>query len=167
MNPCRRSHDNHVIIQPHHFMQSQPMSPAPLQSCCHRQSNNSVYYDCAEEKSAPYILSPSSTSSLSYTSSWPTQTSDSPQVPPQAYFSPYRRTRASSSPSPRTVSTETVHECCAQTSAQPPLVTNKMGLSKTQRICILLGIDAVFFLIELVCGQSQPFPCISKQHGLT
>jgi hypothetical protein len=28
-----------------------------------------------------------------------------------------------------------------------------MGFTKTQRICILLGIDAVFFLIELVCGQ--------------
>ncbi|EXJ57082.1 hypothetical protein A1O7_07426 [Cladophialophora yegresii CBS 114405] len=29
-----------------------------------------------------------------------------------------------------------------------------MGLTKTQRICILLGIDAVFFLIELICGYA-------------
>ncbi|EXJ74161.1 uncharacterized protein A1O5_02455 [Cladophialophora psammophila CBS 110553] len=29
-----------------------------------------------------------------------------------------------------------------------------MGFSKTQRICILLGIDAVFFLIELVVGYA-------------
>lgn len=33
-----------------------------------------------------------------------------------------------------------------------------MGLSKSTRICILLAIDTVFFLIELITGQStRPF----------
>ena len=33
-----------------------------------------------------------------------------------------------------------------------------MGLSKSTRICILLAIDTVFFLIELVTGMSDHHP---------
>jgi len=35
----------------------------------------------------------------------------------------------------------------------PCTVTGKMGLSKSTRILILLGIDAAFFLLELIVGQ--------------
>ena len=41
-----------------------------------------------------------------------------------------------------------------QTHDQPPT----MGLSKSTRICILLAIDTVFFLIELITGMSGYHP---------
>ena len=74
------------------------------------------------------------------------------QKPGQAYFSPHRI--ATSSSSPFTASTETIHECCAPLPAQAPRTPRKMGLSKTQRIVILLGIDSAFFLLELIVGKS-------------
>ncbi len=73
------------------------------------------------------------------------------EKPAQAYFSPYHLPSASSSPSsPLTASTDTIHECCAPPPAQAPRIPRKMGLSKTQRIAILLGIDSAFFVVELV-----------------
>lgn len=80
----------------------------------------------------------------------PVQPPDFIEKPPQAYFSPHQ---LSSSPaSPCTASTQTLHECCAVPPAQSPSTTT-MGLSKTQRIIILLGIDSVFFLVELIVGE--------------
>ncbi len=75
-----------------------------------------------------------------------------PQKPQQAYISPYTRLTRPTSP-PSFASTDTLNECCAPVCAPGPRPAKKMGLSKTQRICVLLAIDAVFFLIELVVGE--------------
>jgi len=75
------------------------------------------------------------------------QTIELVHKPDHAYFSPYR-----ASPSfPFTVSTETVNECCSPRPAQAPR-GSRMGLSKSQRIGVLLGIDTAFFLVELIVG---------------
>jgi hypothetical protein len=56
---------------------------------------------------------------------------------------------------PLTASSVTLNECCAPAPAQAPRNKSKMGLTKTQRIGILLAIDSVFFLIELIVGKWQ------------
>jgi hypothetical protein len=56
---------------------------------------------------------------------------------------------------PLTASSVTLNECCAPAPAQAPRSKSKMGLTKTQRIGILLAIDSVFFLIELIVGEWQ------------
>ena len=127
-----------------------PHLPPPTQCCRHR------HYDCYEEKSAAGILSTTSSSPPfvpSTTRSYPDHLTDTVPKPQPAYFSPYRRTSSTAQSSPETASTETVNECCAPVCARPSGTPKKMGFSKTQRICILLGIDVVFFLIELVVGQ--------------
>lgn len=145
----KESHDAVLpeAASPHSQSQSQPLTPRPTlpASCRHRH--------CSEENPAQLLISSSPPSSLI-----PVQhlyhhpPPDYIRKPQQAYFRPYRRTSRSSSFSPSATSTDTVHECCAPVCARPPTTTSKMGLSKTQRICILLAIDAVFFLIELICG---------------
>jgi hypothetical protein len=76
------------------------------------------------------------------------------QKPAQVYLSPYR---APTSPaSPFTASAETLNECCAPLSAQAPRTHSTMGFTKSQRIGILLGIDSVFFLVELIVGEWCP-----------
>jgi hypothetical protein len=59
---------------------------------------------------------------------------------------------------PLTASSVTLNECCAPAPAQASRNKSKMGLTKTQRIGILLAIDSVFFLIELIVGE---WPCLS------
>jgi hypothetical protein len=44
-----------------------------------------------------------------------------------------------------------LNECCAPREKTPRL-KGMMGLSKTQRILVLLAIDSAFFLLELVVG---------------
>ena len=117
--------------------QSQVQSlPTPLPSC--------RPVACHEEKPTPLIISPPIHAA---THPYHNHTAE-PRKPQPAYFSPYRHTLPSSA------STETLNECCAPVRVPGPRSPIKMGLSKTQRICILLGIDAVFFLIELVVGES-------------
>ena len=77
--------------------------------------------------------------------------SRSPTRPEPVYLSP-RHSHQSSQPNSSSV---TLNECCAPRSAQAPTTKKKMGLSKTQRISILLAIDSVFFLVELTCGEWQ------------
>jgi hypothetical protein len=48
----------------------------------------------------------------------------------------------------------TLNQCCAPPSAKSSPKFGRMGLSKEQRIGILLGIDGIFFLIELSVGTS-------------
>merc|ERR1712000_243383 len=112
----------------------------------------------SSRRSRSSIRSPSSTSSNSHTSCTHSSSSSHPPVeliqkPVQAYFSPHR-IPASYPSSPFTASTATVNECCAPRLAQPPRPRSIMGFTKSQRIGILLGIDAVFFLVELVVGYA-------------
>lgn len=74
--------------------------------------------------------------------------------PPQAYLRPCRGVSSPSSPSK--ASTETLNECCAPLPAQKSPTATTMGLSKTHRIIILLGIDSAFFLVELIVGKWRP-----------
>ena len=102
------------------------------------------------------ILSPSSPSTPRHTALIYPQ--DPPielvRKPDQAYFSPYRLPASPSSPSsPSTASTATIDECCAPQLPRAPRTLGKMGLSKTQRICVLLAIDSGFFLVELTVGR--------------
>ena len=121
-----RSPDQPIADSPHSQLQS---SPTPLPSCCHPiLSSSAEKHSHHDHTSAPI------------------------PKPQQAYFSPYTRHPPPSS-SPVTTSTETLNECCAPIRVPGVRPAKKMGLSKTQRICILLGIDAVFFLIELVVGE--------------
>ena len=69
--------------------------------------------------------------------------------PTPVYLSPHHSHQSS----PPTSSSVTLNECCAPLSAQAHRPKRKMGLSKEKRIGILLGIDSVFFLIELVVGK--------------
>ena len=48
-----------------------------------------------------------------------------------------------------------LNQCCAPlgATASPRLAQRKMGLSKSNRIILLLAIDSAFFLLELVVGQ--------------
>ena len=77
--------------------------------------------------------------------------SHSPARPEPVYLSPPHSHQSS----PPNSSSVTLNECCAPRSAQAPTPKKKMGLSKTQRISILLAIDSVFFLVELTCGEWQ------------
>jgi hypothetical protein len=61
---------------------------------------------------------------------------------------------SSEPPSPFNSSCETLNECCAPC-AQVPRLKSRMGLSKSQRIGVLLGIDTAFFLVELTVGMWQ------------
>jgi hypothetical protein len=72
-----------------------------------------------------------------------------PSRPQPAHITPSSKHYSSLS-SPSAV---TLNECCAPRSAPAPPSKRKMGLSKTQRIAILLGIDSVFFIIELTIGE--------------
>lgn len=71
-----------------------------------------------------------------------------PAKPEPAYLSPL----PSHQSSPFSSSAATLNECCAPRTAQAPAPKKKMGLTKTQRIGILLGIDSAFFIVELVVG---------------
>lgn len=75
--------------------------------------------------------------------------SRAPRRPEPVYLSPRHHS------SPPTSSSVTLNECCAPAplSAQARPLKKKMGLSKTQRIGILLGIDSAFFLVELIVGK--------------
>lgn len=42
-----------------------------------------------------------------------------------------------------------------------------MGLSKSTRICILLAIDTIFFLIELITGMTTHYPDRAATNILT
>ena len=75
--------------------------------------------------------------------------------PEKAYLSPHK---CLASLSPFSHSSTTLNECCAPSSATRPRKHWKMGLSKSQRIIILLGIDSCFFLIELIVGELPPGP---------
>ena len=73
-----------------------------------------------------------------------------PARPPAVYLSLSK----SQSTTPFDSSTTTLNECCAPKRAQPETI-RKMGLSKSQRIGILLAIDSCFFVLELVVGKWQ------------
>ncbi len=81
------------------------------------------------------------------------------QKPAQVYLSPYRAPTSPASPSPPPpppplrASAETLDECCAPIPAKAPRTPSRMGLTKTHRILILLGIDSAFFLVELIVGE--------------
>lgn len=69
------------------------------------------------------------------------------QKPLKVHLSPYHP------PAPAAGSAVSVNECCKKRSKENlPRNTRKMGLSKSQRIMLLLGIDGVFFLVELIVG---------------
>jgi hypothetical protein len=133
---------NHPNPQPHRFKANN--------QCRHEGSDNSSI-----------ILIPASIqgSSSVHTTTYyhPQESIELIQKPLKAYSSPYHN--PSSPSSPVTASTATLDECCAPQSAQAPRTRAKMGFTKSQRIAILLGIDTVFFFIELVVGTYLPsFP---------
>jgi hypothetical protein len=73
-----------------------------------------------------------------------------PVRPPPAHISPRRRDHVT----PAFTSSEvTLYQCCAPPSARRSPKFGRMGLSKEQRIGILLAIDGIFFLIELTVGM--------------
>jgi hypothetical protein len=126
-----------------HRPQMTPQPPPAADS--HRHQHNS----------APLIISSSNCTDDTITPVHHTHDSDTthktlPQEPQAAHLKP-----ATSGSTPRTSSTDSIHECCAIRAPAPRTETPaKMGLSKTQRICILLAIDSCFFLVELICGTS-------------
>ena len=71
------------------------------------------------------------------------------QKPGQVYLSPYRHP----SSSPYTASNVTIDECCAPKLTQAPRTRKRIGLTKSQRIGVLLAIDFAFFLVELIIGE--------------
>ena len=77
-----------------------------------------------------------------------TELSPIPVRPPAVYLSLTK----SQSTTPPDSSATTLNECCAPKRAQPE-TSRKMGLSKSQRIGILLAIDSAFFILELVVGK--------------
>lgn len=81
-----------------------------------------------------------------------------PTRPDPVYLSPLHNHRPSSS-NPSSV---TLNECCAPRPAQAPPPKKKMGLTKTQRIGILLAIDSAFFVLELGVGR---WPVLHKGGG--
>jgi hypothetical protein len=115
----------------------------------------------ADQRHPKTRLIPSSETPLSSSSSPPPPATPplfSLQHPPAELPTSPARVHSSSgqdlrSFSPFTVSESTIYECCAPRQAQASTKFRKMGLSKSQRICILLGIDSVFFVIELVVGM--------------
>jgi hypothetical protein len=72
----------------------------------------------------------------------------SPSYPEAAHLRPYLSNQHAPFPS----SCATLHECCAPRA--PARKFGRMGLTKSQRIGILLGIDTAFFLVEIVVGTS-------------
>lgn len=71
-----------------------------------------------------------------------------PARPEPAHLSPEAH-----NPSPFSSSSLTLNECCSPRNARATSPKfGRMGLSKEQRIGILLGIDGLFFLIELSVG---------------
>jgi hypothetical protein len=96
----------------------------------------------------------------------PSPTSNEPNLhriparPEPVYLSPLH----SHQRSPHSSSAVTVNECCAPRPAQAPLAKTKMGLSKSQRIGILLGIDSAFFLVELCVGMWQSVKEMESQY---
>lgn len=100
-----------------------------------------------------YSSSPQSSSSPPRRFSYITPPLELITRPDRVYLNPRHRLSALND------SKSTFNECCAP---NPGLVAGpkkRMGFSKSQRICILLAIDSVFFLIELVVGM---FTCILK-----
>ena len=57
-------------------------------------------------------------------------------------------------------STLSVNACCKPNHRAAASQDKKMGLSKSNRIIILLVVDSAFFLLELIVGKtaSSPFP---------
>lgn len=84
--------------------------------------------------------------------------------PETAYFTPRRALPSFEFIS--TTSSLTLNECCAPSRPQTPSTHATMGLSKTQRIAILLAIDSAFFLVELIIGKWHwHWPCIQLSHA--
>ena len=112
---------------------------APLQ-----QSPHSGHHTVGDITPGPSTCTYHSTSP-----SYETNTRQTVTKPDPVYLSPHHSYQSS----PPTSSSVTLNECCAPASAQARPPRRKMGLSKTQRISILLGIDSAFFLVELVVGK--------------
>lgn len=97
---------------------------------------------------------PSSSSSSSRINPYhSTQPIELPQRPERAHLSPDRT--PTSLDSPASASSVSFNECCAPQIPHSPDNQTTMGLSKTQRISVLLAIDSVFFLVEIVIGMPK------------
>lgn len=74
-----------------------------------------------------------------------------------------QRVPPSSQPSSASTSVPSLHECCNNLNEHGIEIQPRiMGLSKSQRIAILLAIDGVFFFIELVAGM---YPAEAKKRS--
>jgi len=135
------------VRKSHTQARPQPQPQLWFRGCCHL--NNTL--TCSPTTS-------SATGTSSPSPSYPNNlTVDSHQSielvrrPEAAYLSPHRALPSFESfSSPSSI---TLNECCAPSSPQSTSAPTTMGLSKTQRIAILLAIDTVFFLIELIIGE--------------
>lgn len=115
-----------------------------------------------------FLPTTTSTTTSSPSPSYPTNpTLDSDQSielvtrPETAYLSPHRALPSFESlSSPSSIA---LNECCAPSNPQSTSAPTTMGLSKTQRIGILLAIDSAFFLVELVIGEWHCY-CLQSSH---
>ena len=122
----------------------------------HRRTCRKLNWSSISPSSRPQ---PSHSSSLSSSSSshiisyHSTQPIELPLRPEKAHLSPDRT--PTSLESPASASSVSFNECCAPQIPHSPRNQTIMGLSKTQRISVLLAIDSVFFLIEIVIGMPE------------
>ena len=132
---------------------------APAQNTYEQASRNTTF-QARHKPSVPSFSSP-----LNHTprypataSTAPTSTQSTPNLPLPTRPEPaHLSTRSSTPPTPFSSSCDTLNECCAPC-ARAPRKIGKMGLTKSQRIGILLGIDSVFFLVELTVGMYPRLP---------
>jgi hypothetical protein len=140
--------------QPRHL---QPQPQPQLQPCRHHPRLNSL------------TSSPSSLPLPSYPTDSTLNRDSSIELvrrPEAAYLSPHRALPSFEFLS--TTSSITLNECCAPSRPQTTLTHTAMGLSKTQRIAILLAIDSAFFLVELIVGKwdcDWDWPGIQLSHA--
>lgn len=142
------------------------MQPQPQQLCRHQSQHHHQYDQYRQQLEISGLNSLTNAGTTTTTtfspspsppSSYPTDSSllrthpiELVQRPETAYFSPYR---ARPSHFLSTTSSVTLNECCAPSKLNTTTTQNTMGLTKSQRIGILLAIDSIFFLIELVIGE--------------
>lgn len=122
-------------------------------NACHDTSGDPHYFSASS--SSPNNIHVDTTSLPSRTTALENEHLVIPRTPQPAHLSERRlppHDPLFSSPA------ATSNECCAPSAnTRSQQETGKMGLTKQQRIGILLGIDGVFFLIELTVGTSRDF----------
>ena len=150
---CRRQMKTKLDLMEFHRRSREPGTP-PRKSQAEMTPAGSPHPATAQPTDFPRhytdFINPTVASSSSPALLDDTELSHIPVRPPAVYLSPPK----SQSTTPFDSSTTTINECCAPKRTQPA-TPRKMGLSKSQRIGILLAIDSAFFVLELVVGKWQ------------